>query len=42
MLSRRKEIEPHPFYRIIEGSVSLDGPRKCPVLEAEADAVQNL
>jgi len=41
MLSRRKEIEPHPFYRIIEGSVSLDGPCKCPVPEDEADAVQN-
>lgn len=41
MLSRRKAIEPHPFYRIIEGSASLDGPCKCPVPVAEADAVQN-
>jgi len=41
MLSRRKAIEPHPFYRILEGSVSLDGPCKCPVPEAEVAAVQN-
>jgi hypothetical protein len=41
MLSRRKTNEPHPFYRIIEGSASFDSPGKCPVPEAEGDAVQN-
>jgi hypothetical protein len=35
-------MEPHPFYRIIEGSATFDGPGECPVLKRKAEAVQNL
>jgi hypothetical protein len=40
LLSRREEIEPHPFSRIIDASASLDGPCRCPVPEAKEGGTQ--
>ncbi|XP_069673474.1 cilia- and flagella-associated protein 53-like isoform X2 [Periplaneta americana] len=38
LLGRPQKLEPHPFYRVIEASVSLDPPCKCPVPEDKEDA----
>ncbi|XP_033607029.1 cilia- and flagella-associated protein 53 isoform X2 [Cryptotermes secundus] len=40
LLSRREEIEPHPFWRIIDASASLDGPCRCSVPEAKEGGTQ--
>jgi hypothetical protein len=40
LMSRREEIEPHPFCRIIDASANFDGPCRCPGPEAKEGGTQ--